>query len=217
MRLTKRCLDLFKLLRAARWLTTAQIHRRFFRTASLDAARKRLRKLTEAGHLVVVRQNRLSECWFTLGKEGKRILEADLGGEISLERALPKQCEHLLGINDVRIAAELASKLSYFFACWELPGLGWDHVVIPDAVFSLGGKNVVLEYDRGFENTQFFVTTKMAAYRQGLSGLPLSKILVASDSPARLNALRRAVGDERVVYTTIGVIRQEGLPRSLNG
>jgi len=165
----------------------------------------------------MVRQNRLSECWFTLGKEGKRILEADICDEVRLERMLPKQRQHLLGINDVRISAELTSNLSYFFACWELPGLGWDRVVIPDAVFSLGGKKVVLEYDRGFENTQFFVTTKMAAYRQGLSGLPLSEILVTSDSPAWLNALRRAVGDERVVYTTIEKIRQEGLPRSLSG
>jgi len=50
MRLTKRCLDLFRMLRAARWLTTAQIHRRFFSAATLDAARKRLRKLTDAGY-----------------------------------------------------------------------------------------------------------------------------------------------------------------------
>ncbi len=147
MRLTKRCLDLFQLLRTARWLTTAQIHRRFFSAASLDAARKRLRKLTDAGYLVIVRQNRLSGCWFTLGKEGKRILEADICDEVRLERVLRKQREHLLGINDVRISAELTSNLSYFLACWELPGLGWDHVVIPDAVFSLGGKKVVLEYD----------------------------------------------------------------------
>ena len=102
-------------------------HRRFFRAASLDAARKRLRKLTDAGYLVMVRQTRLSECWLTLGREGKRILEADPGSEVRLERVLPKQRQQLgindLRINDVRIAAELASDLSFFFVCWELPGL----------------------------------------------------------------------------------------------
>ena len=97
----------------------------------------------------MVRQNRLSECWFTLGKEGKRILEADICDEVRLERVLRKQREHLLGINDVRISAELTSNLSYFLACWELPGLGWDHVVIPDAVFSLGaGHQFPLPADR---------------------------------------------------------------------
>ena|SRR2546425_9856623 len=45
MKLTPRCNELFRLLRGARWLSTGQIHRRFFPNASLDAARKRLRKM----------------------------------------------------------------------------------------------------------------------------------------------------------------------------
>ena len=58
---------------------------------------------------------------FALGREGKRALEKHGAEEITLERTPPKQWEHFCAINDVRIAAELSGKLSYFFACWELP------------------------------------------------------------------------------------------------
>src|SRR5438128_1479212 len=47
VKLTPRCTELFRLLRGARWLSTGQIHRRFFPHASVDAARKRLRKYLE--------------------------------------------------------------------------------------------------------------------------------------------------------------------------
>ena len=212
MRLTKRCLALLKLLRAARWLTTSQIHRRFFSDSTMDAARKRLRKLVGEKYLSVYRENRMSESAFTLGLEGKRALEKDDGLEVLLERRRPKQWEHFVGINDVRLAAERLNDLSFFFACWELQALTWNHSLIPDAVFSIGGNNFALEYDRGFENINFFVRTKMTAYRRGLSGFPLAAILVVSDSQARLNALLRAIGDDRVAYATIANIRTHGLP-----
>ena len=89
--------------------------------------------------------------------------------------------------------------------------------MIPDAVFEVAGVTLALEYDRGFENTKFFATTKMTAYRHGFNELPLSGVLVAADSEARLNALRRAVGDDRIMYRTIEEIRRAGLPRSLKG
>src|SRR5207247_1060935 len=75
MRLTKRCFDLLKLLRAARWLTTGQVRRRFFPSATADAARKRLRKLTDAQYLVMYREHRMAEALFTLGRLAKRALE----------------------------------------------------------------------------------------------------------------------------------------------
>src|SRR2546425_6409607 len=125
MRLTKRCLELLRTLRAARWLATGQVRRRFFSDATADAAHKRLRKLTDAGYLVMFRENRMREALFTLGREGKEVLEQAGTEEVALERRPPKQLEHFTGINDLRIAAELAAPLTYFFACWELPGLGW--------------------------------------------------------------------------------------------
>ena len=217
MRLTKRCWALLKLLRAARWLTTSQIHRRYFRESTMDAARKRLRKLIEAEYLIRFRENRMSEAAFALGREGRRVLGEDVISRVRLGRRPPKQWEHFRGINDVRIAVERLDDVSYFFSCWELQALGWNRSVIPDAVFSIGGRNFVLEYDRGFENTKFFVSTKMAAYRLGLDGLPVTAILVVCDSQLRLDALRRAIGDEQVVYTTITDIREDGLPSPLAG
>jgi len=67
MRLTARCTNLLRLLRAARWLTTSQVHARFFSHATLDAVRKRLRKLTAGRYLMMVRQERMSQALFTLG------------------------------------------------------------------------------------------------------------------------------------------------------
>ena len=56
MTLTLRCRDLLRLLQAARWLSTSQIHRRFFASSTKDAARKRVRILAKARYLFQVRQ-----------------------------------------------------------------------------------------------------------------------------------------------------------------
>ena len=61
---------------------------------------KRLRKLTEATYLTMVREHRMTEALFTLGSEGKRVLERSGAEEIVLERQPPKQLEHFIGIND---------------------------------------------------------------------------------------------------------------------
>jgi DNA-binding PadR family transcriptional regulator len=116
MRLTERCTDLLKLLRAARWLTTAQIQRRFFSTATADAVRKRLRKLNVAGYVVAVRQDRMSQSMFRLGPQGRRLLETFVNEPIAFERKPPIQRLHFEAINDFRIAAELAGHLKFFYA-----------------------------------------------------------------------------------------------------
>src|SRR5436853_547170 len=81
-----------------------------------------------------------------------------------LPRRPPKQLAHLAGINDIRIAAELAGHLSYFFACWELPAFDWPHPIIPDAVCALSGRTFAIEYDRGMEGVRFFAETKITRY-----------------------------------------------------
>ena len=96
MRLTKRCFDLLNLLRAARWLTTGQVRRRFFPGATADAARKRLRMLTDAQYLMMYREHRMAEALFALGPKGKQALEKRGAEEITLERKPPKQWEHFL-------------------------------------------------------------------------------------------------------------------------
>lgn len=201
------------MLRAARWLTTGQVHRRFFPQATVDAARKRLRRLTEAGYLVMVREHRMSEALFTLGREGKRVLEKSGSEEIALERTPPKQLEHWIGINDLRIVAELAGPISYFFGYWELPGVGWGHPLIPDALFAMRNRTFAVEFDRGVETVRFFIKTKIASYRRGLEGLPLAAVLIVTDRKARMESLARQIPNERgrFLYTTIDLVRQHGL------
>ena len=136
-----------------------------------------------------VRKGRMDEALFTLGRAGKRVLEAALVMPVPLERRPPTQREHFLAVNDVRIAAELAGSLSYFFAYWELPGLGWRHSLIPDAVFRMADRTFAVEFDRGVEGIQFFIRTKIAAYGRGLDGLPLTAILIVTDRDARMASL----------------------------
>ncbi len=213
MRLTKRCVDLLHLLRAARWLTTRQVRMRFFPTRTADAARKRLRKLTQAGYLMNFREHRMSESLFALGREGKRMLEKSGTEEVALERGRPKQLEHFIAINDVRIAAELAGQLSYFFASWELPGTGWRYSIIPDAVFSMRGKTFAVEVDRGLETVQFFIKTKVSTYRKGFAGFPLAGVLIITDRWARMRSLAGAIPNNgaRFLFTTLDLVRERGL------
>ena len=213
MRLTTRCKNLLRVLRAARWLTTGQVRRRFFPEATVDAARKRLRLLTQAGYLFRFRAHRMSESLFTLGPEGKRVLELSDGEEISLERRPPKQLEHFAAVNDVRIAAEMAGPVSYFFAHWELPGVGWRAPLIPDAIVSMHRRTFAVEFDRGVEGVRFFLKTKIALYRRGLPGYPLSAILVIADRRARMVSLARSVPNEhgQFLFATLEDVRTHGL------
>jgi len=219
MRLTPRCKELLRLLASARWLTTSQVHRRFFARATVNAARRRLRSLANAGYLEKRQEDRMREAVFTLGPEGKRFLEQGGDKEIVLRRQPPKQLEHLTGINDIRIAAEMAGGLAFFFAAWELPAVGWKYLMVPDAVFGLGDRTFAAEYDRGLEGLRYFVGSKIAWYRDGLSGFPLEAVLVVADRDARMRTLARAIADEtgRFLFTTIDAIRREGIPESVRG
>ena len=206
-------MSLLRLLRAARWLTTGQVRRRFFPHATVDAVHKRLRKLTEATYLTMVREHRMTEALFTLGSEGKRVLERTGADEIVLERQPPKQLEHFIGINDLRIAAERSTELGYFFACWELPALGWSHVIIPDAVFSLARRTFAVEFDRGKEGIRYFMRTKLAVYLQGFERFPLAAVLVVTDRKARMVSLANIIADRqsRILYTTLDLVREHGI------
>ena len=213
VRLTERCLDLLRSLQAARWLTTGQVWRRFFPDAKVNAVHKYMRRLARAGYVVMLRENRMAEALFTLGPEGKRVLEQHGGEDILLMRKRPKQLEHLIGINDFRLAAELSGKLTYFFACWELAQVGWRHPIIPDAVFSMGARTFALEFDRGLEGVRYLKQTKVSAYLRGLEGFPLAAVIIVADRKTRMEFLARAIGDvhARILYTTIDLVRQRGI------
>lgn len=210
MILTPRCVNILRLLQAARWLSTPQIQRRFFPGVTPDAVRKRLRKLTRAGYLGTVRQSPMSPALFRLGPAGKRLLEESGADGIPLERTLPAQIDHLLGINDLRLTAELTSRLDWFFACWELSRLRWPHAIIPDGLMSLADRTFALEFDRGGEGSKI-VQTKFAAYRKGLPGFPIYGVLVVVDRASRMAALAKAAGESSgVLFSTVDLVRNQG-------
>jgi hypothetical protein len=154
----------------------------------------------------------MAEALYTLGPEGKRALEREGFAEITLERRPPKQLEHLLGINDLRIAAEREAALTSFFAYWELPALRWRHPIIPDALLSAHGRTFALEFDRGGEGLRYFLATKIRQYERQF--LPISTLVVICDRDARMRALARATGSRTalpVLFTTLDVVRERGL------
>lgn len=218
MRLTKRCTTPLGLVRQARWLSTSQIHRRFFAHATADAVRKRLHKRTEAGYLRCVRAHPMAENRFALGPAGKRFLEQDCSEEIILESRLPKQIEHQSAINDLRISAELGASLSYFFACWELAGIGWKEEIIPDAIFALGDQAIAAEVDLGQETLSYFVRTKVKTYERGFDSLGITALLIVADREARMKSLAKALSAMRRLgpaFTTLKLIREHSITASV--
>lgn len=189
----------------ARWLTTGQLQRLCFREVSADAARKSLRRLAENGYLVMHREHSMAEAIHGLGPKGKVALAAKrFGAETSREP--PRQLEHLVGINDIRIAAETSRhRVLYCFASWELQGLGWAHPLIPDLVAGMQcpeRKVFFFEYDRGTEGLAT-LARKFRLYEDGIPGVPLAALVVVADSDGRLASLARRIpelaGDRPVV------------------
>ena len=118
----------------------------------------------------------------------------------------------------MRLAVEAApERVAYFFAAWELCGLGWTHTLIPDAVFAL--KPPIsgvfgLEVDCGTEPIKVLVD-KMTSYQAGLPNFPpIRGVLFTVESPARLQALsaatRRVIRPLPICSATIGDIRTSG-------
>ncbi len=143
MRLTERDQAMLRKLVRCKWLTTSQIQRLFFPGVSLDPVRKRLRKLADAKSLRSYQRHHMAEMLHGLGKP-------------------PKQIEHLIGINDIRLAAERGLP-TFFYAYWELPAFGWDYPIVPDAVSKVDGKLYLVEYDTGTE-TLAQLQTKFSRY-----------------------------------------------------
>jgi hypothetical protein len=84
---------------------------------------------------------------------------------------------------------------------------------VPDAIFRTTDRTFAVEYDRGGEGLRYFIGSKIACYRRGLPGFPLTAVLVVVDRESRLAALARAIADgsDQFVFTTIGAIRDRGM------
>src|SRR2546422_3484514 len=123
VRLTERDRRMLVKCAVCRWLTTDQIRRVYFPEASLNAVQKRLRKLAEAGYLRSYREHPTAEAIHALGPKGKPLVE-EKGIEVTLQAEIPKQIEHLLGINEIRVCVEMSrSPIIYFFSWQELRGM----------------------------------------------------------------------------------------------
>jgi len=211
LRLSERDIRVVMKCAVSKWLTTGQLARLYFPQVTPDAVRKSLRRLVEAGYLVVHREHQMAEALHGLGPKGKALLEAKgLAAEVS--RRPPRQIEHLIGINDVRVAVEVKpAKVAYFFASWELQGLAWVHPVIPDAVIGLrlpGRRTFLVEYDRATE-TLPTLAGKLRAYEGGLSGIPFRALLLVTDTTSRLETLARHVRKEGFLRRVLGCVLAE--------
>lgn len=208
LRLSQRDLKVLTKCAAGKCLSTGQVARLCFPNVTLDAVRKSLRRLAEAGYLASHREHQMAEALHTVGPKGKTALEAR-GVSTDAARQVPRQFEHLLGVNEIRLAFEVSTlPVAYFFASWELQGFGWVHPVIPDAVVGLRlpeRRTIFVEYDRGTETLATLIK-KLRSYEDGFSGVQFRALLVCADADARLDTLARQVRKEGFLRRMLGCV-----------
>jgi hypothetical protein len=200
MKLTERDGRLLGELGRFRWLSTGQIARLLFPANHLTAVHRRLRVLRVHRYVISARAHRMAQALHTLGLRGREVLlDREWPGEIRLEKSPPRQLEHFVGINDIRIAVTLAAgregvAVEYFRPCWELHPQIWPFRVIPDAVamFTHAERSarMLFEYDRGFEPPAYMLRTKFSRYAEGLEGFPFSQVVTVVETEARLAQLK---------------------------
>jgi hypothetical protein len=211
-RLTDRDLRLLVKLALCRWLTTAQIQRLYFPEATLNAVQKRMRKLADAGYLRSYREHPTAEAVHAVGPKGQPLAE-EKGIEVALAADVPKQLEHMLGINEVRIGVETSAvPVAWFFAYWQLSDLGWGFPVIPDAIFAVreeeGRRTFLVEYDRGTETLRKLLV-KLQWYDKGLIGFPFEAVLIFTERTRRLDLLSRGLRRKAVSLTVLASTMEE--------
>src|SRR5271154_3476597 len=114
-RITERDVRLLTKLGVCRWLTTTQGQRLYFPEATWTAVQKRLRKLSEAGYLRAHREHLPAEAVPAVGPKAKPLVE-EKGIGVTLSHEVPAQLEHLIGVNDVRVAVEAGgASVAWFF------------------------------------------------------------------------------------------------------
>lgn len=169
----------------AAWLTTSQIHALFFKDKTLDAVRKRLRKLVEASYLKTVQTRYFLDSFYTLDDAGIDVVRLTRP-DVQKHRTVPEHLEHLAAINDVRIAVESSNrKIRFFYAHWELPALGWMYPVIPDATFSIvtdRTSTCMVEIDRGTELSKD-ILKKFEGYAIVALTFPFDAVILLTTSP----------------------------------
>jgi len=213
VRLTDRDRRLIAKCAAAQCLTTGQVRTLFFPQATPDAVRKRLRKLAEAGYLVSQQPREFLETVHAVAHSGLAMVSEKPSR--NARKQIPEHLEHVVGINDIRVAVESGVvKVVFFFAHWELVGLGWPYPVVPDAVFSVildRTATFMVEYDRGTE-VRTVVADKLERYAGIPAAFPFDAVLLLSPEERACQALCRAL---RKTHAPFGVL--VGSLEGLNG
>jgi hypothetical protein len=211
VRLTDRDAKLLAKCAVCRWLATGQVRSLYFPEATLNAVQKRLRKLAEAGYLRSHREHPTAEAIHAVGPKGKPLLE-EKGLAVLPGGEVPRQIDHMLGVNDIRIAVESSSlPVAFFFAYWELADAGWSYPAIPDAVFALRTperRTFLVEYDRGTETLEK-VMGKLNSYDKGFEGFPFEAVLVITERTRRLDVLARGLRKKGVATTVLATTLEE--------
>ena len=200
-----------------RWLSTRQIAGLLFAANHRTALDRRLRVLRKHRYVVSVRAHQMAEALHTLGPQGRsELVGRGWQHPITLERSVPRNLEHFLGINDIRIAVEQSAKkdhvsIRFFYASWELQQRGWAYAVIPDAALRIEwagtSATALFEYDRNQESPEYVFRTKFRRYDQGLGGFPFSHVVTVVDTVKRMEQLReytlgRLPGNDKFSFLT---------------
>jgi hypothetical protein len=215
LRLTERDRSLIAKISVCRWLTTNHIRRLYFPGATVNAVQKRLRKLADAGLLRTHREDKMSEALHAVGPKGKAVVE-ERGLEAVSGIDIPRQIEHLSGVNDIRVGIETgAMRIAYFLAYWQLANLGWKYAVIPDAVFAVKAplrRTFLVEYDRGTE--PYEVLLKKFRFYEELTEISFEAVVIVMEESRRVDLLARKVRKEnlllRLLLGNIAEIREAG-------
>lgn len=232
MILTERDKRIVEAVYQCRVLRQDQIHRLFFGT-SKAASQRRLALLYHHGFLnrvfLTVRASyMLSPALYMLDRRGAELLRSELGYDDLTWKSKSHDVgqpflEHTLAINDVRVAATIASKKhGYSLLTWRSEAdlkAEYDRVVIqeknsgkqlvsliPDSFFVVettrGKSPFFLEVDRGTETTGRF-QTKVRAYQAYVQsgayekryGYKSIRVLTVTFSRKRLDSLKSATGE----------------------
>ena len=197
VQITRRDRELIELLGRARWLSTAQIQRRFFPGKSSNAVQKRMRILNRVGYIRSVARGMSDEHFHKLGRKAAALLNSD---QLVVPRRLPVQLKHMSDVNCVRLAFEEERRLRRFplEGFWsesELKSVEHAWPVVPDGVAAVMVKESVkylaIEVDEGTESPRL-VRDKLDHYRDaGMASEGFVAVLIYAAGWPRVRSLVR--------------------------
>ena len=235
VRITDRDLLLFQAFCKMRFLTTTQTARLFFNGSSWSA-NKRLRKLFNAGLIKVWIRSLSQDNIYSITRKGLSIL---IENEVSPDpvpkypRGLDKNLNHLLYINQIRIALALGlpkvgGEISWWKSDWELRTPAKKHI-IPDALFGIQWEEsnehiFTLELDNNTKSPKGFLRkvlgyTSSIHQSRGFYGISNFLILFVGRDPKWVERYRLSLSHNpvalRVWFATITAIEDGGVTSTI--